>query len=352
MSHRNLFAAALLLLASRPVLAAEPPATLAATGLYADVPSRTIAPGVVAFRPRFPLWTDGLEKARWILLPPGTSIDAADAERWEFPVGTRLWKEFAIGGAPVETRYMERTATGWTFATYLWSADGAGATLAPSGGVRGAAEIAPGVRHDVPGRFECTACHGAQSQPVLGFSAVQLAAGRTGSDAPDLVELTRRGVLTDVEPRLLEIPVAPEPRAVAALGYLHGNCGHCHNAEGPLADLGMDLRMVPGGPHDLPAALSGALATAVGRPALTSARAAPAPHRIVPGNPQESQLLQRLSTRDPLAQMPPLGTRLVDRQAVELLAAWIRDDLAPAAAVASSATDPSPSPAAVSAAGR
>jgi hypothetical protein len=87
--------------------------------------------------------------------------------------------------------------------------------------------------------------------------------------------------------------------------------------------VGLNLRLEPGDPDRAPAALQ----TALGRRAVATARAASASHRIEPGDPANSQILQRLSTRDPLAQMPPLGTRLVDREAVELLKAWIRDDL-------------------------
>ncbi len=65
---------------------------------------------------------DGAGKRRWIALPPGTAIDGSDPDGWIFPVGTRLWKEFAFDRR-VETRYLERTSEGWRFATYLWLAD-------------------------------------------------------------------------------------------------------------------------------------------------------------------------------------------------------------------------------------
>ena len=302
------------------------PPTLADTGLYADPTDRSLSPALVEFQPRFPLWTDGLLKRRWIQLPPGASIDASDAGLWQFPVGTKVWKEFALPDRPVETRYMEHTADGWLYGTYVWDVDATTAILAPMRGVRGAAEVALGVRHDIPGRYDCTSCHEGQSQRVLGFSAVQLAAGRTQDGHPDLLALTHRGLLSGVPETLLERPSGSRPpsRQEAALGYLHGNCGHCHNAEGPLASLGMNLRLDALHP-ETPAAVT----TAVGRPARTSARAASATQRIAPGDPENSQIVQRLSTRDPLAQMPPLGTHLVDQVAVDLLIAWIRNDLKP-----------------------
>ncbi|HEU5060958.1 MAG TPA: hypothetical protein VFU21_30720, partial [Kofleriaceae bacterium] len=158
--------------ATRPPLAG-PPATLRATGLYADWDERRVADGNLPYAPQYPLWSDGARKRRWIRIPSGAAIDAARPDAWVFPVGTRLWKEFSLGGRRVETRYMERTASGWVFASYAWSADQREAVLAPAGGLAAVAEIAPGVAHAIPGQGECRACHDAAS-PVLGFSALQL----------------------------------------------------------------------------------------------------------------------------------------------------------------------------------
>ncbi len=83
---------------------------------------------------------------------PGASIDASRVDAWEFPAGTKVWKEFSYGRA-IETRLIERVADGsWRFATYVWNADGTDAVLAPEGGVVVAASDAPGGRYAVPGR--------------------------------------------------------------------------------------------------------------------------------------------------------------------------------------------------------
>jgi hypothetical protein len=49
---------------------------------------------------------------------------------------------------------------------------------------------------------------------------------------------------------------------------------------------------------------------------------------IAPGRPQASVLLHRMSLRG-RGQMPPLASSLVDREAVELLRAWIAQLPAP-----------------------
>jgi mono/diheme cytochrome c family protein len=312
---------------------AAPPATLAETGLYADFERRVLAPEVLAFEPQYPLWSDGARKRRWILLPPDTAIDASDPDLWRFPAGTRFWKEFGFE-RPVETRYMELGVDGrWSFATYLWSADGTTATLAPARGARRAAESAPGVPYDVPGVADCRACHGGHPATVLGFSALQLSpdrdpraphAGLPSPDAVDLTALVARGLVTG-----LPQPIAahaPRVRAAtaegrAALGYLHGNCASCHNARGPLAELGLSLEVRADGEPE-------ALTTAVAQVARYRPAGAAEALRVAPGDPAASLLVRRLGSRQPLVQMPPMSTHAVDEEALALVVEWIRRELA------------------------
>jgi hypothetical protein len=44
---------------------------------------------------------------------------------------------------------------------------------------------------------------------------------------------------------------------------------------------------------------------------------------VAPGEPEQSELLLRISTRGS-RRMPPLATSVVDREAVEVLSQWIR----------------------------
>ena len=50
--------------------------------------------------------------------------------------------------------------------------------------------------------------------------------------------------------------------------------------------------------------------------------------RLVPGAPLASVLYQRIGSRFPATQMPPLGTNAVDAEALALVRDWIREDLA------------------------
>ncbi len=314
------------------VVPAKAPASLAETGLYADLATLRVDPRHLTFSPQYPLWTDGAAKRRWISLPPGTAVDGSDPDAWVFPVDTRIWKEFSFDGRRIETRYLERLADGeWLYAAYQWSPDGREARLAPERGVRNAYPLADGRAHAIPGVGDCKVCHQGGRAEVLGFSALQLSPERdpgalhaerepvAGVDVQDFVET---GLLVGLPERLLATPPridARSPTERAALGYLHGNCGHCHNDQGPLKNIGMFMRHAsePAGPTPV--------ATTVGRPIKKLAPGQPADtvSRIEPGRPDRSGLVQRISSRYPALQMPPLGTELVDDQAVSLLRRWI-----------------------------
>jgi hypothetical protein len=308
---------------------ARPPQTLQDTGLYSDVATLRVDPKHLAFAPQYPLWTDGATKRRWISLPPGTAIDGSDPDAWSFPVGTRLWKEFSFGGQRVETRYIERQPDGqWLYAAYVWSPDGRDAQLVSERGRRGAYPLAGGRSHTIPGISDCKACHQGGRSEVLGFSALQLSPERDPG-APhaepltevDLNYLVEKGLLVGLPKSLRETPpriMAASATERAALGYLHGNCGHCHNEQGSLKNVGLFLRQVSG------ATGQPAIASTVGHPVKKPApgQSADAVLRIEPGHPDRSGLLQRAASRYPALQMPPMGTELIDEEAVALLRRW------------------------------
>lgn len=328
---------AALLLSGSPIshaqpLTTEPKLTLQETGLYSDFDALRVNGEHLAFAPQYPLWTDGAGKRRWISLPPGTAIDGSDSEAWKFPVGTRLWKEFSFNGQRVETRYMELQSNGeWLYAAYAWSADGKSAALVSERGRRNAHRLANGRAHAIPGVNDCKACHQGGRTEVLGFSALQLSADRDpgalhreqqDASAVDLGRLVEQGLLVGLPRSLIDAPPrisASSATERAALGYMHGNCGHCHNDHGSLNNLGLSLR------HVLGSTTSPAVSTTLGRPIRKRApgQSTESALRIDPAQPGRSGLLERVASRYPALQMPPLGTELVDDEAVALLRQWI-----------------------------
>jgi hypothetical protein len=327
-----LFAAAVALPEVAAAGGGELPQRLSETGLYASG-TRELAAGTIAFSPQYPLWTDGATKRRWIQLPPGTAIDASKPDAWEFPVGTKLWKEFAFGRA-IETRLIERLADGsWRFAAYLWNEQGTDAELAPARGAVVAAALAPGGKHKVPGRIDCLACHDGGATPVLGFSALQLSPDRdplaphaetTSPALADLRSLAASGVIRNLPQKLLNSPpriAAASPTARAALGYLHGNCGHCHNDVGALASVDLSLAQRAAAPGE---SAERTLKSLLGHSSRFRAHDGKATQRLVAGSNEESVLAVRMKTGNPMARMPPLGVQVADQEGIALIERWIR----------------------------
>jgi hypothetical protein len=293
----------------------EVPPLLSATGLYQSIASKKLAAGVFPFTPQFPLWTDGAEKHRWVHLPGCAKIDTSDMDRWVVPVGTKVWKEFVFGGVRVETRYIHRWGPGasdFVFQAYQWNAEATEATPVSNGGVTDA----NGTQHDIPGEWECAVCHGHAPERVLGLSAVQLSHLGPGLTVRSLSAAGRLTVPS------AGFSVPGDATARAALGYLHGNCAHCHNPS-PSAvwfTTPYSLKLLTGAAT---VAQTDAVVTAVGvapekfvHPGIT--------HRITAGDPASSGVTYRMSVRGSADEMPALGTKVVDQDGLALVSAWIR----------------------------
>lgn len=284
-------------------LALAPP-TLSATGLFADMAGDALALGVMPYRPRFELWSDGATKRRWIHLPAGSKIDAADMDAWRFPNGTKLWKEFTRDGVRVETRYMEKSGEqddGWLAVAYVWNAEGTEAELAPEG----RADVR-GTGHDAPNARQCMGCHGGTPGRVLGFSAMQL-------PRATLVKLAHDEQLSHPAP---DNTIPGADTEIAALGYLHANCAHCHNAHRP--SRAVSRCFDPETTFDLSLRttdLARLETTAVYRTAREAI--------IAPGSPDDSPLYRRAAASGLEPRMPALGTEGVDDIGVALLRRWI-----------------------------
>ena len=311
------------------------PQSLRETGLFVAGSADTIRPELVPFAPQYPLWSDGATKRRWLYLPPGTFIDASQPDAWEFPRGTRLWKEFSLE-RPVETRLIERLDDGsWRFATYVWDEDGRDATLAPADGIRALPRAgAPGGRYALPSQADCRACHEGAAVPVLGFSALQLSSDRDPlaphaepAAATTLQTLVARGALRNLPPQLLDRPPripAASPVERAALGYLHANCGHCHSEPsetGASVPVPVLLAQSATDPDGRASAVLGSLLGAISRFRLPGASASS--QVVAPGAGARSVLPARIRSRDPRVQMPPLGTAIPDHDALALIERWI-----------------------------
>ena len=309
------------------------PRFLSETGLYSNVAKLTIDPRNRTFSPQYPLWSDGATKRRWVRLPEGSQINVADLAKWDLPVGTKFWKEFSFQGRKVETRFLWQTRKGhWVFASYAWNEAQTNAERASESGIANIADIGDGKRHSIPSVSECRSCHDSSRTETLGFNALQLSTDRDpnalhaeplAGEMLTLKTLVDENLITPRRPELVTNPpriAAESPLTRTALGYLSTNCGSCHNRESSIASLGLDLRQTYSALE-----CSAAIATTINKRGHWVVPEAQEESRIVnPGHPESSALVRRVKSRRPISQMPPIGTVVVDREAVDLLTSWVQ----------------------------
>ena len=297
------------------------PCLLSATGLYA-ADMVTLAAGVHPYAPSFELWSDGASKQRFISLPAGSKIDTTDMDYWSFPIGTKLWKEFTRDGVRVETRLIEKQDSGsWYTVAYQWRADQKEADAVPNGVMN-----ASGTQHDIPNNDQCLTCHSQTPDKALGFSAIQLSHDKLLQPASPLEwtlsTLMADGLLTAPPAAVFNVPGTELDRKF--FGYLHANCGHCHNPKGTAnSQTGLDMWLKVA---DLKGTVSqfsvyqGIFGTDI---AWLDGDHPAAPKRVAPGSLADSAIYQRFIKKAEAWSMPPLGTEVVDPDAKKLMEDWI-----------------------------
>jgi hypothetical protein len=299
------------------------PGELRCTGLYAGWQERKLRCGVKPYVPAHELWADGARKQRYVWLPPGQKVDVTNPDEFDYPVGTRFWKEFYVGpeGSQTlgETRYMVKVPAGWLYTAYVWSRDGTSANQQNDG-----VDDLFGTGHSVPSREQCKSCHIGRQNFILGWDFIMLGEGATGVTARTLAQ---EGSLNGLDPLLLDLKIPGDTVERGALAYLHANCGvSCHNtaldAVGNPSGLNLRLEVAAmGSPHATGAAdginqRPAPNAELVGLPARTY-------YDIRPGDPDRSLVFVRMDFRGSETAMPPIGTHVIHQQGVDVVRAWI-----------------------------
>lgn len=315
------------------------------------------------YSPQYPLWADGALKRRWIYMPRNTFIDTSTPDSWVFPVGTKVWKEFSFdepaGNRKIETRLLEKLKDeSWRMETFVWNEEQTEAVLAPDEGIKNHYALPGGKYYDVPGVHDCGYCHakagldeGPKETPVLGFSALQLSDDRDpGAIHREPLEghmltlrklevLGRTTTQSDVVPAIPSSKEAPLQRPV--LGYLHANCGSCHNEKG-MSEFTTSLNFH----HSADASYeqqNGTYKTAISKPITRYLQPAGSPEYVIdPGSPDTSALVYRMTeehesytfivpswhhnsgfSRMVGVKMPFVGTNVVDQEAVDKIREYI-----------------------------
>lgn len=310
------------------------PDMLSETGCFEDLVTLAPAPDLIPYRINSPLWTDGLHKERFLVLPPGQTVGFTETGAWDFPVGSVLIKGFVleaeVGNAQsrrsLETRFMVRGTDGWEFYSYKWNESGADAVLF-EGPLTEAHEVRNGdsttrIFYEYPSHDGCVTCHAEVAGIVLGPRTMQLSSevNYEGGRQNQLAALAAIGLFREPLPRAPEdmfamVSPADENASLElrARSYLHGNCSHCHQPGGWSSTLiNIDLRYE----------LTLEETRICGVPVQHRIHIDDGEYVIDPGNPDNSNIYGRM-TGDGTSKMPPLGRSVPDPLGSEVVRAWI-----------------------------
>lgn len=282
----------------------ELPEEISDLGIFRDFERLRPVEGALRYEAITPLWSDGADKPRFVVLPEGGAMTWRDDDAFDVPQGTIAVKSFVRDGEALETRVIRRTATGFLAATYRWREDRSDADR-----VDDAVEAtAGGGPWTFPSPDDCRRCHTDAAGFLLGLSSRQVPRGT-------LSRWRRMGVLTGAPSlgRLEQnVPVRGRGRTEArARSYLDANCSFCHRPDDE-TNAGLDLR-----------ATTALDATGVfdavpqhGDVGLADARI------LAPGDPSRSTLVERMRIRVE-GQMPQFATHVPDEDAIRTLERWI-----------------------------
>lgn len=320
--------------ATSPIL----PATLAATGAFTNLATLTPHAGIVPYDLNVPFWSDNAHKTRWFSVTNiNETIGFAANGNWLFPTSSVWIKHFDLeltNGVPasrkrVETRFLVRTPTGVYGASYRWGNSLTDATLVPDEGLDETFVMDDGgglVRTQAwhyPSRTECLICHTPQGGHALGFNTPQLNRDfdYNGATTNQIEALSLAGYFsTAVTNRHLLRRLASATNDIVSReyrvrSYLDANCVQCHQPGGTSQALWDARLFTPGAQNGI---VNGALLNNLGDPNNRV---------VVPGSIGSSLLLRRIANLG-AGHMPPLATSVINTQAVQLLSAWITNDLA------------------------
>ena len=304
------------------ILAEAYPATLSAYGFFTDLKTRTPAARVTPYALNTPLFSDYSVKQRYVYVPTGRSAPYDASAVLDLPIGSALIKTFGYGEdaafKPIETRLLLRRASGWVALPYVWNADRTDAVLKragtripvtftdPSGQSRS-------ISYAVPNQNQCKDCHALSGAITpIGPTVRNLDNGR------QLARLVKAGVLASVPadaPRLARWDDTSAPLDGRARAYLEVNCAHCHNPAGAASNSGLFLDSARADPVVL----------GIGKRPVAAGRGSGGhDFAIVPGHPERSILIHRMTSTEPGVAMPEVGRATAHAEGIALLSEWIR----------------------------
>ncbi|NMP15857.1 SO2930 family diheme c-type cytochrome [Thalassotalea sp. Y01] len=353
-------------------------ASLSSYNLFTDStdPTAGTNSGGVPFDLAIPLFTDYSSKYRFAFLPGGTQAKYTENEIFDFPVGTVLVKTFTMpvdtadrsgDELVIETRLLIHRENGWKALPYYWDAeyaDGKDAKLAITGASLDVTTMHKGEQLDftyrVPKATDCNACHQLEGESSLEFTPIGPKARNLNKDfdyasgtenqltywqdngllagMPSAADSLQKLMLFRDDTQLNQL--SAEELDNAARGYLDSNCAHCHRSELSLSERGLDEYTGPAGYTGLQLEFNRDLNEETSKFGLCKQPIAnrddtnreelkdefpeSLQYDVVPGHPEKSYLLYRMTTNNANQRMAPLGRSIHHIEGVELIAEWIK----------------------------
>jgi uncharacterized repeat protein (TIGR03806 family) len=314
------------------------PATLSATGLFADLTDLSPSPGLLPYEPNLTFWSDFAVKRRWFSIPQANdTMTWMLDENWTYPSGMVWVKHFdlemtrgvAATKRRIETRVVVKTDGGSYGVSYRWNDAQTEATLVPDEGAEFNLDIVENgtprtQRWQIPSRSSCLTCHTPQAGHALSFNTRQLNRTHTinGVTGNQLTVLRNAGYLANDpgSPNILPRHVRPDETDYSlearVRSYLAVNCAYCHQEGGTVAGANWD------GSAHLTLAETGLIdgeAENNGGNSLNK--------YIVRGDATHSIVLNRMAVTNGFTRMPPLGSSELDQTNIDLVQEWITQSL-------------------------
>jgi uncharacterized repeat protein (TIGR03806 family) len=292
------------------------PTQLSATGCVQTTNPKNPASGMIPYDVKSPLWSDGVDKSRYLSLPNNTQIEVTATGDFNFPVGSVLMKHFIENNQYIETRLFAHTALGWQGFSYEWNDQQTDATLLSAAKDKMIGDL----NWHYPSAGECLECHTAASGFSLGLETAQLnhdllyaQTNRMANQLTSLqhIQLFKNNLTDQQRNRHLYSLTDDASLEQKAKSYLHSNCSHCHQPN-DTSPVDIDLRF-------------NTLLNQMGvcnQSPQAGALGIPNPLLIAPGEPLRSVLLERMKVND-ANKMPKIGRNEMDQAAVSVMSEWV-----------------------------
>ena len=337
----------------------RPPAKwLSEYRFFSDIERQIPNPGVVPYELNTPHFADYATLRRYLWLPEGRKISVGEDHSLAYPIGATLIlnvsyqqgvenRELSVSEQLVESRLLYRGSEGWRAAHYIWDEALSDAKLTAAGGKvavnwEDSSGQLKGHRYRVPNRNQCQQCHEYDDKmsPLGPIKVAHLNRSMgEGEEVVNQLDLWRdlgliEGLGNESCRDLPRTAVWNDPASGSlddrARAYLDMNCASCHRPGGLAYTSGLDLRA-----NQVEPLRYGVLKV----PVAAGRGIGKMRFSIVPGVPEKSMLLHRLSVTDPGIRMPIVGRSLVHKEGVELIREWIRSMRFPALTEAQSEAD-------------